>query len=88
MYDDIASLRPKPYLQNKKIDCFLHQKDLCEKIPPLSNVLIGDSFISQMEWRHERLAKVYFNDWFNLGIGGDRVENLWWRYKTVVFQNK
>ena len=73
------SLKPKSYLAGTKLEQFRNLKDVCKEASPLCNVLIGDSFIAQMEWRHTKLAKTYFKDWVLLGIGGDKVEHLLWR---------
>ena len=45
-------------------------------------MLLGDSFISRLEWCHKDLSKTYFKDWINLGIGGDKTENLLWRIQN------
>ena len=49
------SLKPKSYLAGTKLEQFRNLKDVCKEASPLCNVLIGDSFIAQMEWRHTKL---------------------------------
>ena len=79
-------LKPKKYTSSDKVNKALELRKLYTHSSTC--VLIGDSFISRLEWRHKILAYSYFKDWINLGIGGDKVENLLWRVKNGDFPRK
>ena len=73
------SITPIPYSFGIKLIRFYSLKEKCLSAPHSSNALIGDSFFSRFEWKHNDLFKIYFTEWINLGIGDDRVEHLLWR---------
>ena len=81
-------LKPKKYTSRDKVNKALELRKLCMSTHSSTCVLIGDSFISRLEWRLKILADSYFKDWINLGIGGDKVENLLWRVKNGDFPRK
>ena len=81
-------MKPKKYTSSDKVNKALELRKLCMSTHSSTCVLIGDSFISRLEWRHKILADSYFKDWINLGIGGDKVENLLWRVKNGDFPRK
>ena len=81
-------LKPKKYTSGDKLNKAHELRKLCISAHSSSCVLLGDSFISRLEWRHKLLANSYFKDWLNLGIGGDKVENLLWRVKNGDFPRK
>ena len=43
------------------------------------SIMIGDSLIHRLESKHPHIAFKYFNDYLNLGFGGDCTENVLWR---------
>ena len=75
----MASLHPKKYNSLKKLNLFDQQfnynRNLCQK----KNVLIGDSFIARLEWKYKEYSDIFFQDWVNYGISGDKVQHLLWR---------
>ena len=76
---ELNFLKAIPYNSKKKLDKAFELRNKCVNTVNSSCILIGDSFISRLEWRHKKLADSYFRDWLNLGIGGDKAENLLWR---------
>ena len=60
-------------------------KKKCSNHSGPSYILLGDSFISRLEWCHKKLSDGYFSNWLNLGIGGDKAENLLWRVNNGGF---
>ena len=47
-----------------------------------SGIIIGDSIAAGL-MRYKNIWKKYFYSTVNLGVGGDRVENVFWRAKRL-----
>ena len=75
----MASLHPKKYNSLKKLNLFHQQLNYDRNLRQKTNVLIGDSFIARLEWKYKEYSDIYFQDWVNYGIGGDKVQHLLWR---------
>ena len=66
--------------QFNKISWIENHKNHCviAKSNTVKSLYLGDSIIAGLK-RYDNMWKKYFSDTLNVGIGGDRVENVFWR---------
>ena len=82
--NDYRNLDPKNRSKSDWIETHYHQKEFLRK-SYASVVVVGDSNVASLrfyptKWRNFILR----HKTINLGIGGDRVENVLWRINNVV----
>ena len=41
--------------------------------------MVGDSIIANFKQRFPKIWNIYFHNWINEGIGGDRCQHVLWR---------
>ena len=84
LHNEYRSLDPKKQSKSGCIETHYHQKELLRK-SYASVVVIGDSIVAGL-----RCYPIVWKDFIlqsktiNLGIGGDRVENVLWRINDIV----
>ena len=55
-------LKPLSYKLKAKLEKALQFEKECINASNPSYILLGDSFISRLEWRHKKLSDTYFKD--------------------------
>ena len=51
----------------------------------ISSIIIGDSIVAGLMWYTNIWKNLFGNSFINLGISGDRVENVLWRARDLPF---
>ena len=83
--NDYRNLQPKKRSKIGWIETHYHQKELLRK-SYASVVVIGDSIVAGLR-RYPTVWRNFILQYktVNLGIGGDRIENVLWRINDIVF---
>ena len=51
----------------------------------INSIIIGDSIVAGLTRYSNVWKNLFVNEFINLGIRGDRVENVLWRVRDIVF---
>ena len=72
-------MRLKPEFRSTKSKFIEAQKTHCTQQPRVHCIIIGDSIVANFSKHYPDLWDNDFPYTVNLGIGGDRIQHVWWR---------
>ena len=80
----MASIRSERFYNNNWLK--IH-KNLCFQVKQenINSIIIGDSIVAGLTRYTNICNNLFDNSFINLGISGDRVENVLWRAREIPF---
>ena len=80
----MASIPSERFYNNNWLK--IHQNHCFQvKQENINSIIIGDSIVAGLTWYNNVWNKLFVNRYINLGISGERVENVLWRARDIPF---